>query len=69
LTVPEQSSDDLEGLHKPINLVPEGVAECVVLGFVATRAEAENEAATAQLVKGVGHFGDESRVAEAGGNN
>jgi hypothetical protein len=69
LTVPEQAGDDLECLLEPVDLVREGVAKRVVLGFVATCAETKYEATFAQFVKGVGHLGDESRVTETGGDN
>ena len=66
-TVPSRSSgcDDLDRLLEAADAVVEGVAEGVVLRFVPAGAEAEDEAAAADLVDRLGHLGHQARVAEA----
>src|SRR5690242_17509565 len=66
VSLADEWDDDLEGLVEAGGEVVEGVAEGGELGLVPAGAEAENEAAAADLVNGVGDLGGEGGWAEGG---
>ena len=67
--VAQEARDDRERLLEAIDAVVEGKAEGAVLRLVPARAETEDQPAAADLVDGVGHLGQQGRVAETGADD
>ena len=65
----QQRTDDREGLLEARHALVEGETEGAVLGLVPARAKAQDEAATADLVDGRRHLGQQGWRTEAGGGD
>src|SRR5215217_3433552 len=66
VTGSQQCRDDLHGFFETADTVVVGESEGRVLGFMPAGTETEDQPAAADLVDGVGHLGNQSRIAEAG---
>ena len=60
----QECGDDLDRFLEPGVAVVVGITEGVVLHLVVSRADPQNQAPTADLIDGVGHLGQQRRVAE-----
>jgi hypothetical protein len=62
--IAQQSVDDGERFGEALEAVVERKPEIDVLDLIPTRAQADNQPAIGNLVDGVGHLGEEGRVAK-----